>query len=133
MLLQDHRSYRRHRHHVMEPHTITIGGKTVSITWNQGVARRLSFRASSIGGGPSFADFSHPQKAASAIVTFLWLLLPPEVHRRFPTPEDLYADIAETEAPAIHAGILSVVREMFPDEDEKKNSPSTPLPESNSG
>jgi len=77
---------------------ITIGGQTVTLTWTQEVARRFAFRASKIGGGPSFEDFLHKTKAASAVTTFLWLILPPAVHSRYATPEDLFLATAEEDA-----------------------------------
>ena len=132
-LQQNHRSHHRNRHYVMEPVSVTIGGKEVQLAWTQDVARRLAFRASRIGGGPSFADFRNQKKAAAAITTFLWLILPVEVHAKFSTPEDLFLAIDhETEAAAIHAACIAVIGSMQLSADEKKTPLKTPSPASSS-
>ena len=118
----------------MQPIPITIGGETVHLAWTQDVARRLAFRASKIGGGPSFADFRNRKKAAAAITSFLWLILPADVHARFTTPEELFLAIDhETEATAIHTAIMAVIGSMKLADDEKKTPQITPSPVSSSG
>lgn len=117
----------------MEPVPITIGGETVHLAWTQDVARRLAFRASKIGGGPTFADFRNPKKAAAAITSFLWLILPADVHARFYTPEELFVAIDhQNEAASIHAAVMSVIGSMQLSDAEKKTPLKTPSPASNS-
>lgn len=107
-----------------------IGGKEVEIEWNQAAARRLSFRASKHGINVSFADFTNPQKAHSAYVETLWLLLPTDEFSKHATPEELSAAIDhDTESESIVATVLDCVMQMKPDAEKKSDSRSTPSPE----
>lgn len=106
---------------------VKIGGETVEIGWTQDVAKRYLFRASKIGGAPASRDFSNPKKAASAVTCFLWLVLPPAVHERYPTPEELFVAIDhETEFAAVGAALAGVMSDMAPDDEKKSTGKKSP-------
>ena len=107
-------------------HTVKIGGREIGLAWNQSVASRFQFRASKIGGSPSISDFTNPKKAAAAVTSFLWLILPPDALALYPSPEDLFVAIDhKTEAESIHSALVSVIADMTPD-DEKKSTLKKP-------
>jgi hypothetical protein len=110
-------------------HPITIGGRQVDLEWTQDIASRMPFRASRIGGSPSMADFANPKKAAAAVTSFLWLVLPPAVHQLFSNPEELFVAIDhKTEAAAIHSALVAIVGEMEPDAEKKSTLRKPPSP-----
>lgn len=115
-------------------HLLKIGGREFAIEWTQELARRYPFRASKIGGAPAIRDFTNPKKAAAAVTTFLWLLLPAAAHELFPSPEELYVGIDhETEAEAIHEAVFGVIRDMQPAAEKKRSSRKRPSRASSSG
>lgn len=114
------------------PATVTIGGEAVSLAWTQEIARRYAFRCSQIGGGPRLADFSHAKKAAAAVTSFLWLILPGPVHARYPSPEELFVALEETDPAEIHAAVMAVLADMNPPAEKKSTSQSSPSPASSS-
>ena len=108
-------------------HTVKIGGREIGLAWNQSVASRFQFRASKIGGSPSISDFTNPKKAAAAVTSFLWLILPPDALALYPSPEDLFVviDSNQDEAESIHSALVAVIADMTPD-DEKKSTLKKP-------
>lgn len=115
-------------------HTVTINGRPVVVAWNQGAQRRLVFRASKHEIKVDARSLFTPAKAAAAYVELLWLLLPPDEHARYASPEDLAAVIDhENDSPAIVAAVLDVVGQMFADVEKKTSSANTHSPASNSG
>ena len=114
-------------------HNVKIGGREIGLAWNQNVASRFQFRASKIGGSPSISDFTNPKKAAAAYGSFLWVIMPQPLVREYPSPEDLYVAIEESEVPAIHAAIFNIFNDMLPDIEKKSTSKNSRLPKSNSG
>ena len=114
-------------------HPVTIGGREIALAWTQDIASRFPFRASKIGGCPSFADFANPKKAAAAITSFLWLMLPPDIHALYSSPEELFIAIDhENEAKAIHSALIAVIGDMSPTDEKKSTSKKPPSPESKS-
>lgn len=112
---------------------VVIGGEVVELEWKQDIARRYVFRASKIGGGPTSAEFSNPKKAAAAVASFLWLVLPPAVHARYATPEDLFVDIDHaSQGQAIRDALVGIFADMAPDAEKKSTGKKTPLRKSNS-
>jgi hypothetical protein len=100
------------------------------VAWTQEITSRFEFRASKLGVEPSqlLREFSQPRKAAAAITSFLWLLLPPAAHATHPTPEDLFVAIDhQADGEGIHAAIVGVLADMSPEVEKKstlKKSPS---------
>jgi hypothetical protein len=116
-------------------HKAMIGGKEVELAWTQDIANRFPFRCSKIGVDPSqlFKEFSMPRKAAAAFTSFLWLILPPNAHGLYQSPEDLFVAIDhESEAASIHAAVLGVIADMSPDAEKKSTLNKSHSPESNS-
>lgn len=114
-------------------HEVTIGGETVRLAWTQDIARRYPFRCSKIGGAPTARSMSNPRTATAAVTSFLWLLLPPDLHAVYPTPEELFLAIDhEADAEAIHAALVGIISDMAPDAEKKSTSPTSPSPGSNS-
>lgn len=112
-------------------HPVKIGGEAVEIGWTQDVAKRYLFRSSKIGGAPSSEDFTNPKKAAAAVTSFLWLVLPPAVHDRYPTPEDLFVAIDhETEFAAVGAALAGIMSDMNPGAEKKSTGKKSPSPKS---
>jgi hypothetical protein len=109
--------------------TIEIDGRTVSVEWNQGAARRFGFRAAKHGIKLDVRGLFDPARADSAYVEALWLMLPPDEHARHATPEDLAAAIDhKTQADAIVQVVLHAIGEMTADAEKKTTSKNTPSP-----
>jgi len=129
MLLQNH--WRENILRVMS-YPVTIGGESVNLAWTQDIARRYPFRASKIGGAPSARAMTNPKTAVAAVTAFLWLILPPETHALYPTPEDLFLAIDhESDHLELHAALAGVISDMAPDAEKKSTSGKSPSPESN--
>lgn len=112
-------------------HEVVIGGRKVTLEWTQDIASRYRFRESRIGGVPSIADFRNPRKAKAAIISFLWLVLPPDVHQLFSNPEELAIAInEETEAEAIFAAVVGIIGDMVVTDEKKSTSKKSPSPKS---
>lgn len=112
---------------------VKIGGREVDLEWNQDIASRFPFRASKIGGSPSIADFRNPKKSVAAVCSLLWLVLPPNIHILFTTPEDLFIAIDQAkESEAISNALIAIVAEMTPSAEKKSSLKKSPLQESNS-
>lgn len=115
-------------------HKITIGGNQVELAWTQEIASRYAFRVSKIGGAPSISDFRNPKKASAAVVTVLWLVLPPAIHQQYATPEDLYIAINfddSDEVKSIFDGVLAVIGDMDVSDEKKSTSKKSPSQKSN--
>ena len=109
----------------MNSYPVTIAGDTVHLAWTQDIARRYPFRASKIGGAPTGRAMSNPKTAVAAVTSFLWLLLPPETHAQYPTPEDLFVAIDhENDHGAIYSALVGIIGDMVPS-DEKKSTLTT--------
>lgn len=114
-------------------HPVTIGGRTVSLAWTQEIARRFTYRASSIGGAPGKRELTNAKTATAAVTKLLWLVLPPEVAASYPTPEDLFLALDhETAGEGIHKALVGIMADMHADDEKKSTSPSSPSPGSNS-
>lgn len=110
---------------------VKIGGESVEIGWTQDVAKRYDFRASKIGGAPASRDFTNPKKAAWAVTSFLWLILPPAAHNLYASPEDLFVAIDhETEFAAIGAALAGIMSDMAPDAEKKSTGKKSHSPKS---
>lgn len=117
----------------MTTYPVIIGGEEIALAWDQQTARSYAYRASKIGGAPSFADLKNPKRAVAAITDLLWLFLPPSAQAKYRTPEDLFVAIDhESHAPAIHAAVIGIVGDMLTDDQKKRSSKNSPSPESNS-
>lgn len=103
-------------------HKLTICETEVEIEWTMATARRYSFRSSKHGIKPNFQAFSDREKAPSAYVECLWLLLPSVEFSKYATPEDLAATIDhEKDSESIVAAVIGCVSEMVTSA-EKKSS-----------
>ncbi len=113
----------------------TIAGEEIELCWSNETQKRMRFRASQAGInlGTLHKDFLKPQKAAAAYSSFLWTILPQSCIREYPTPEDLYVAIQDSEALAIHAAIFGIFEDMDPNSEKKSTSKNSHLPKSNSG
>lgn len=112
--------------------TVTIGGGEIPIEWNQGVARRFAFRLSKHKIKFEKGAFGDPQRAHSAYLEFLFLVLPPAVYERYSSAEDFATSEEWTEAQAVQIGeaVAACMQEMDADAEKKRSLQSTPLPES---
>lgn len=105
---------------------IKLAGKSVTVGWTQETLRHLRLRASKADIDPRrlIGDFGNPNKAEYAVTAFMWLILPKEAYRKYPTPEDLYDDIAEEDAEDNLSAIAAVIEEMAVDMEKKSTSQS---------
>ena len=130
MLLQNH--WRENLLRNVMIHQITIGGSPVELEWTQASARAFHFRLSEIGFSISGAAFKGA-RAASSFCKCLWALLPADVFREYPTPEELFVAIDhETEAAAIYGAVSAIFAEMAPSDEKKSTSKNSHSPGSNS-
>jgi hypothetical protein len=114
-------------------HILNIAGQPVTLEWTQDIARRLPYRISLIGGFPTERELSYSRTATAAITKLIWLFLPPLVHSRYSTPEELFLDLNHREeASQIHAAVSGICADMVADEEKKTSSQSSPSPESSS-
>ncbi len=104
---------------------ITIAGRKTSIAWDQGTMRRYLFRLGVIGGEPTAKQLTNPKTVTTAIFKILWCLLPPDIHREFESPEDLFAAVDhETEGPAIYAAVKAIFEDRAGITQKKTSSES---------
>ena len=115
----------------MKSYPVTIEGQTVELAWTQDIARRYQFRSSKIGGPPTARAMSNPKTAVAAVTAFLWLLLPPDVHSLYQSPEDLFLAIDhENDHAGLHAALVGVIGDMVPDVEKKSTLTKSQSPAS---
>ena len=113
--------------------TIKVGGNDVALAWTVEAERRFIFRLSKIKDVPKMSDLSNPKKAAAALTTLLWLLLPADEFAKYETPEDLFVAIDhEHEGAAIVTAVIAVLNDMAPSDEKKSTSNKRHSPRSNS-
>jgi len=113
--------------------TATIAGREVALAWDQQTARRFDFRMGQIGGEPSPSKLSNRKTVTTALFQILWGVLPPDVHRLYESPEDLFAAVDhDKEAQGIYDAIKAIYSERFPSVEKKSTSKKSPSQESNS-
>lgn len=99
-------------------HQIVIAGQPLEIAWTQEVAKRYQFRASKLGVDP-LTLMRKPQQRLYALTCLLWILLPPDAHAIYATPEDMHTAILDDEHQAISAALVAIIGEMFPEAEKK--------------
>jgi hypothetical protein len=111
----------------MNSYPVKIGGEEVRFSWTQETAKRYTFRASKIGGAPRGADFANPRKVTAAIGSFLWLILPAEIHQKYDSPEELFMAIDHDDQSAqVAACLTGIFSDMSPDAEKKSTSRKSP-------
>lgn len=113
---------------------LQLAGAAVTIAWDNATQRTFATRLSKIGesSGSIGAALNSKARGDYAIVTLLWAVLPADVYRRYPTPEDMVADIAPEDNEAAVAAVFGVIKEMTPTPEKKSTSKKSPSRGSNS-
>jgi len=108
-------------------HETIIGGRNVSLTWSQEIAKRFRFRLSAIGGHPTTRELTSPATADAAVCKLLWAMLPTQEIGRYPTPEDLFVAIdQDSESESIGIAIRGVYADMEPTPEKKTTTKKSP-------
>ena len=110
---------------------LNIAGKEIELVWDISAQRRYELRQSELG-GVDLSNLAKPAKALSVLVKLLWCLLPPDTHKKYSDPEELYLAIDEDEAKEVAPALALILAEMFPTAEKKSSLRNTHLPESNS-
>lgn len=113
-------------------HKVNIGGKPVTLTWDQKASRRYKSRTDEMRVPPKFADLSNPKKADTTLYKLLWAFLPETELSRFPSPESLFVEADPSEFEAICKAIVAILGEMFPNAEKKSTSRKSQSPGSSS-
>lgn len=111
---------------------LSIGGREIPFVWNNEVARRYQFRLGTIGGPPSQRELRNGKTAEAAICKLLWALLPAQELATYPTPEDLFCDMEDSDPEKVSATLVGIFADMNPTAEKKSALTKSPSPESNS-
>lgn len=98
---------------------IKLKGRSAELKWTN----RAKYRLGTLQRVP---DFDVPDQVFSAICAWVWALLPKELARRYPAPEDIADDIdieeIEQYVEAINAAVAPETEDEEEVDEEEKNS-----------
>lgn len=109
-------------------HILKIAGREISLVWDNATQRVFSARLSKIGETAASVGKSLGSSARGeyGIISILWAALPADDYRRYPTPEDMVADIDQADNAQAVEAVFGLIKDMSPSSEKKSTSRKSP-------